>query len=320
MGAHSASKTEGISGATRELVTMGLHGQAKTAGEQLGRGSALADQSEQLSQMGCEGDACTMRAEAKQQQRSGLVKAGLALVGGLALSGDLVRILRKGIRNGNSASSMAEGGEPPAAGALGPEPVQTPPRLQPTPVESSGAKPSAGELSGPPTPLIPMPKHPGPNATAAELQAFKRVVSEVAKRRRDLRAENLAAKVLARDGGLKVRQNPASGLESPVQCPTDVAGFRPGARMQPDFLIEGKYYDCVLPGSGTSWPNIFQRIDKKLGRGQAERFVVPVNRRRPLDGFLDELQMQVKWRAEAGLPMPKEVLVLHGSKIYRLYP
>lgn len=79
-----------------------------------------------------------------------------------------------------------------------------------------------------------------------------------AENKRSLRRENEAADTLA-DAGYKVEQNPPP---------------RPNGK-EPDYLIEGEYFDCLSPRSTTvDIDNVRDAISKKAKSGQAERIIV----------------------------------------------
>ena len=88
--------------------------------------------------------------------------------------------------------------------------------------------------------------------------------------RRSVELENATAAILAADG-YQVHQNP---------IPVDVARARrdagdlgrPGSR--PDYLIEGRVFDCYCPQTQTSARNVWTETKKKITKLQTQRVVV----------------------------------------------
>ena len=77
-----------------------------------------------------------------------------------------------------------------------------------------------------------------------------------AENKRDIELENQSADILA-DAGYKVEQNPKV----------------PGAK-NPDYRIEGQIFDNVAPHDGTPPRAIVNRMNGKVGAGQADRIVL----------------------------------------------
>lgn len=85
LGANSAQKREGVPGAGKELLTLGLHGLAKSGGEDLGRGQAYLEHAESSSRSGAYIDTQSFRREGESAQNSGLLSTGMAVVGANSL-------------------------------------------------------------------------------------------------------------------------------------------------------------------------------------------------------------------------------------------
>ena len=81
LGANSAQKKEGLTGAAKELLTLGIYGLAKSGGEDLGKGQALLDQAKNAERSGSHIDALTFQEEGEKIQNQGLIATGMAFVG-----------------------------------------------------------------------------------------------------------------------------------------------------------------------------------------------------------------------------------------------
>lgn len=113
---------------------------------------------------------------------------------------------------------------------------------------------------------------------------------------RSLTRENEAADKLA-DQGYKVEQNPkGQGTKNP------------------DYKIEGEYFDCYSPKTSNA-RNIMDTVAGKVGSGQADRIVVNLA---DSDVALDTLRKQL---AESPIPDLKELMVLtKDGKLIQLFP
>jgi Contact-dependent growth inhibition CdiA C-terminal domain len=111
-----------------------------------------------------------------------------------------------------------------------------------------------------------------------------------------LRLQNHSAQVLA-TAGYRVRQ-----LE---EVPRQVS---------PDYEIEGRRFDCFTPERHTSPDGVRSRLAKKVKAGQADRFVVNLDR-----SLLEpeDLRRQFARQRPSGM---KEVLVIKGDLITRVWP
>jgi hypothetical protein len=78
--------------------------------------------------------------------------------------------------------------------------------------------------------------------------------------------ENEAATRLA-EGGFRVEQNPT------VHANPDYVGTRVSQRGNPDYLIEGRVFDCYSPTTADA-RSIVTTIAKKVNKGQAARVVL----------------------------------------------
>lgn len=112
----------------------------------------------------------------------------------------------------------------------------------------------------------------------------------------DVRMQNEAADVLARSG-YRVRRLP------------EVPG-----RKSPDFEIEGRLFDCYSPRPSTSVDGIRTKLRDKIGDGQAERFVVDLDRS-PLEPA--DLRRRLAVMAPRRL---REVLAVKSGVVHRVWP
>lgn len=81
---------------------------------------------------------------------------------------------------------------------------------------------------------------------------------------------------------------------------------------RPDYLIEGRVFDHVAPGTDRV-RNIWSRVEEKVIKGQASSVVIC------LDGArvrVDDLREQVRWP----IPGLEEVLVIRRGEVRRLFP
>lgn len=117
--------------------------------------------------------------------------------------------------------------------------------------------------------------------------------------KRSLELENQAANTLAKNG--------YDVVQNPPKLPNGKA---------PDYLIEGKYFDCYSPTSSKSVRGVWSVLkDEKLDAGQADRFVLNL---KDWKGDFSVLQQQFKdW------PIDKlqEILVIkNDGSIFNLFP
>ena len=117
---------------------------------------------------------------------------------------------------------------------------------------------------------------------------------------RSLMRENEAADTLSKNG-YNVEQNPTV----------------PGSK-NPDYLIEGKIFDCYAPQDGTNVRNIASNIAEKVDSGQADRIILNLDDWHGGGGNIDEIINQLnEWPIE-GL---KEVKVInHYHEVIDIYP
>ena len=94
LGANSSQKREGLTGAAKELLTLGIHGLAKSGGEDLGRGQAYLEHAEALNASGAYVEGRVFRVEGEEAQNSGLLSTGMAVVG----ANSLRPMLRSGVK------------------------------------------------------------------------------------------------------------------------------------------------------------------------------------------------------------------------------
>jgi hypothetical protein len=88
--------------------------------------------------------------------------------------------------------------------------------------------------------------------------------------KRSLERENDTASILA-DQGYQVQQNPT---------PTEIATARQAtgdtgrSTSKPDYLVEGRVFDCYAPADGKSVRNIWSEVSAKVEDQQTQRVVV----------------------------------------------
>lgn len=105
--------------------------------------------------------------------------------------------------------------------------------------------------------------------------------------RRALELENSAAGILA-DQGHRIRQNPTADEVAQARLDTGDVGR---ASSRPDYLIEGRVFDCYAPKERTSARNIWAVARRKVESGQTQRLVVDLEDWR---GDLSALRVQFK--------------------------
>ncbi|UQU64319.1 hypothetical protein COUCH_36080 [Couchioplanes caeruleus] len=118
----------------------------------------------------------------------------------------------------------------------------------------------------------------------------------VRKKDRPLRRENESADILAQHG-YDVEQNP----------PSNTLG------KNPDYRIEGEYFDCYAPDTGRI-DNIRTRLSEKVADGQAQRLVMYMD---DTPRSMDEVADMLRRKPIADL---KELLVIKDGKVTRLFP
>jgi hypothetical protein len=116
------------------------------------------------------------------------------------------------------------------------------------------------------------------------------------KRERPLRRENESADILAQHG-YDVEQNP----------PRNSRG------KDPDYRIEGEYFDCYAPETGRL-DNIRTTLSEKVADGQAERLVLYMD---DTPRSVDEVADLLRRKPIADL---KELLVIKDGQVIRLFP
>jgi hypothetical protein len=88
--------------------------------------------------------------------------------------------------------------------------------------------------------------------------------------RRSLERENSAAAILA-DRGHLIQQNPTPAEVAQARSATGDTG-RPTSR--PDYLLDGRVFDCYSPKERTSVRNIWTAVREKVEDNQTQRVVV----------------------------------------------
>lgn len=88
--------------------------------------------------------------------------------------------------------------------------------------------------------------------------------------RRSLERENSGAVILA-DQGHQIRQNPTADEVAQARQASGDTG-RPGSK--PDYLLEGRVFDCYSPSRHKSARGIGSEVEKKIKAEQTQRVVV----------------------------------------------
>ncbi|WP_052720695.1 hypothetical protein [Actinoplanes rectilineatus] len=113
---------------------------------------------------------------------------------------------------------------------------------------------------------------------------------------RGLRRENESADVLVQHG-YDVEQNP----------PTKANGTNP------DYRIEGEYFDCYAPTSGNA-DKIRNKLSEKVSEGQASRLVLNLT---DTSRTMEEVAAVLRRKPITGL---EEILVVKDGRVTRFYP
>jgi len=119
---------------------------------------------------------------------------------------------------------------------------------------------------------------------------------------RPIEGEHEAADLLA-DKGFDV--------EHPPEGPSNTYGLLPGK--YPDYLVEGKPFDCFTPKATTPIRNIYSTVKGKT-ENQAARVLINLN---DWTGSIDALKTQFRdWE----IPTLKEVMFMKDGNIEQLFP
>jgi hypothetical protein len=103
--------------------------------------------------------------------------------------------------------------------------------------------------------------------------------------RRSLERENSGAAILA-DKGHQIKQNPSPDEVAQARLATGDSG-RPTSR--PDYLLEGRVFDCYSPSRNKGVRGIWSEVEKKVNGEQTQRVVVNLE---DWGGNLRELRRQ----------------------------
>lgn len=123
--------------------------------------------------------------------------------------------------------------------------------------------------------------------------------------------ENSTATTLA-SHGYRVRQNPAAAEVAQARSDAGDLG-RPTSR--PDYLIEGRVFDCYAPQATTSVRNVWTEVQKKVTRLQTQRVVVN------LEDWRGDMSVLQKQFADWPIENVREVkLVMSDRSVVQLIP
>lgn len=128
---------------------------------------------------------------------------------------------------------------------------------------------------------------------------------------RSIDRENSTAVILA-DKGFRIQQNPNPAEVAQARLDTGDVG-RPTSK--PDYLVEGRVFDCYSPDAGKNVRGVWFETGKKVQRLQTQRVVVNLE---DWQGDVSALQRQFDdWPIE-GL---KEVkIVTPGGDVLQVFP
>lgn len=115
---------------------------------------------------------------------------------------------------------------------------------------------------------------------------------------RSLDRQNESAKTLA-ENGYRVKQLPESKIQG---------------KKNPDFEIEGKFFDNYAPSGKATTARIDSELRKKIGKGQAERFVLNLD---DASVSIADMKKQLEKFPIQGL---KEIIIVKGGKAIPFYP
>jgi chemotaxis protein histidine kinase CheA len=160
---------------------------------------------------------------------------------------------------------------------------------------SSGIGPQPGDQAGGQpkltTPSRPVDPAAMPEGEPEEVHSRDRPIKQ-----ESIRQQNQAAKVLA-EQGYQIEQLP-----------------RVHDRKSPDFLIEGRIFDCYSPRSDTGLDGIRSKLRQKVQKKQADRFVVNLDQSQFSEA---DLRQHLSRTAPGGL---REVLVVKDGIVSRVWP
>jgi Contact-dependent growth inhibition CdiA C-terminal domain len=118
---------------------------------------------------------------------------------------------------------------------------------------------------------------------------------------RGTKGENASAKTLA-ENGYKIEQ-----------LSDKVKGSKQNIN-KPDLKVEGKIFDAYTPKSTTSARNIWDVLNKKIEKGQADKFVVNMDESKLT---IEQMTKQFKDFPMKGL---KEVILTKDGKVIHFFP
>jgi hypothetical protein len=129
--------------------------------------------------------------------------------------------------------------------------------------------------------------------------------------RRSLGRENDAATILA-GRGFRVRQNPAPGE---VEQARRLTGDTGDPETNPDYLIEGRVFDCYSPDETKDVRGVWSVVEDKVQKGQTQRVVINLH---DWGGEMTDLRAQFSAWPMEGL---KEVkAITPGGDIVQILP
>lgn len=114
---------------------------------------------------------------------------------------------------------------------------------------------------------------------------------------RALRRENESAQIIA-TAGYNIEQNPTPPL---------------GSRKKPDYLIEGRIFDCYAPETANAY-NIVRSIAHKVGTGQTNRIILN------LDDSAVSIEQIRNQLTSTVIPGLEEIFIIKDDKVFPFFP
>lgn len=194
---------------------------------------------------------------------------------------------------GSRAQSIAEAQETTAQDVRRGRPIDA----DQSPASDGGAGLPAGTTpAGPTNDLVTQPT--GEYGGTPDGDPTRVRQTEDADVRRSLERENSGAAILA-DQGHQIRQNPSADEVAQARQETGDTG-RPTSK--PDYLLEGRVFDCYSPSQNKSVRGIWSEVETKIKDDQTQRVVVNLedwrgsvsDLRRQFDGWPIERLKEVK--------------------------
>jgi hypothetical protein len=115
--------------------------------------------------------------------------------------------------------------------------------------------------------------------------------------KRGLLRENESAKIIA-SAGYKIEQKPTPPL---------------GSGKNPDYLIEGRIFDCYAPETANAY-NIVDTIAVKVGKGQTNRIILN------LDDSTVSIEKIRNQLTSTVIPGLEEIFIIKNNQLFPFFP